>query len=166
MGLLDQVIGSVVGAKAAPAASGGMSPLTKALLMLLAAKAAHSYLGKGDEKAGSVAPTGGTTPAAPSGNIESGVLAGLPSLESLLHRFKASGHEETAKSWIEPGPNKAIAPHDLEKTLGPEMINRLQSESGLPRDQLLHQLSDALPSVVDKLTPSGRLPTEGERAKW
>lgn len=167
MGLLDQVIGSVVGSRAG-GASGGMSGLTKALLVLLAAKAAHGYFGQGEEKSGGAAAPGGghAPPVQPSGKVESGILAGLPSLDSLLSRLKASGHEETAKSWVEPGPNKAIAPHDLEKSLGRDTIDKLQSETGMPRDQLLRELSEALPSVVDKLTPQGRLPTEAERAKW
>ncbi|WP_375458006.1 YidB family protein [uncultured Enterovirga sp.] len=164
MGLLDQVIGSVTGSKSS---SGGTSPLTKALLLLLAAKAASSYFGKSDDKTGSAAPAGGATPpAAPSGRIESGILAGLPSLDSLFDRFKSSGHEDKVKSWIEPGPNREIAPQDLEKTLGPDAIAQLQKESGLPRDELMRQLSEALPKVVDKLTPDGRLPTESERARW
>lgn len=165
MGLLDQVIGSVTGSKPGGGAA-GMSPLTKVLLALLAAKAASSYLGgKGDKEpagaGGKAAP-----PAEPSGRIESGILAGLPSLESLLGRLKASGHEETASSWIGSGPNKPIDARDLEKTLGADTIARLERESGLPRDQLLRQLSDALPQVVDRLTPDGRLPTEAERARW
>lgn len=80
MGLLDNVIGSVTGGGKE---GGGTSPLTKALLLLLAAKMATSYFGKSGAPAGD-AHAGAAPPPAPSGKIESGILAGLPSLGSIF----------------------------------------------------------------------------------
>lgn len=159
MGLLDQVIGSVAG-------GGGKStsPLTKALLVLLAAKAASSYFGK---SGASAAPAGGPAPVpTPSGRIETGVLAGLPSLDSMLDHFRGGGHDDKVKSWIGTGPNKPIEPAELKSALGEDTIAKLERESGLSREELLRQLSTALPQVVDKLTPDGRLPAPTERAHW
>lgn len=159
MGLLDQVIGSVAG-------GGGKStsPLTKALFVLLAAKAASSYFGKPGAAA---APAGGAAPApTPSGRIETGVLAGLPSLDSMLDHFRGGGHEDKVTSWIGKGDNKPLAPAELKTALGEDMISKLERESGLSREELLRQLSTALPQVVDKLTPDGRLPPPTERAHW
>ena len=163
MGLLDQVIGSVVGG-GKPAAMSSTSPLTKALLILLAAKAAHSYFsGSKEAPAGSSA---GTPAAPPSGKIESGILAGMPSLDSMLDHFRSKGHDDKVESWIGSGPNKPLQPQELESTLGPQALDHLQKESGLSRGDLLSQLSTALPQVVDKLTPNGRLPTSDERSRW
>lgn len=168
MGLLDQVIGSVTGghqASPSPQAASGTSPLTKALLMLLAAKAASHYFGKSHETAPSGATPGGE-PAAPSGKIESGILAGMPSLDSILDKFRSGGKGDAVESWIGTGENKTIAPADLGSALTPEQIEQLQKATGLPKDQLLAQLSQALPHVVDKLTPDGKLPGPGERGHW
>jgi uncharacterized protein YidB (DUF937 family) len=60
------------------------------------------------------------------------------------------------------GPNKPISPNDLANALGADQLNTLQSQSGLPRDELLNGLSQHLPGVIDHLTPDGRLPTENE----
>lgn len=160
MGLLDQVIGSVTGTKTD--GSSPMSPLVKALLLMLAAKAAHDHFGKSHE----TVPSAPQAPSAPSGKIESGMLAGLPSLDSLLDTLKGKGHEDKVHSWIGTGPNKAIDAKDLDSALGPEAMGQLQTASGLPRDKLLQQLSTALPQVVDKLTPDGRLPASHERSHW
>jgi len=99
MGLLDQVIGSVTGGK-----DGHASPLTKALLMMLAAKAASSYFG-GDAKAAGTAAGGAPAeaPAAPSGKVESGILAGIPSLDSLLGRTPAPETPAAPGSRIDSG---------------------------------------------------------------
>ena len=64
MGLLDSILGNLTGAAAGNAARGGsVSPLTKALMMLLAAKAYQHYTSR---------PQGGTTTAG-------GAIAGGPS---------------------------------------------------------------------------------------
>jgi uncharacterized protein YidB (DUF937 family) len=56
------------------------------------------------------------------------------------------------------GANKPIAPSQLSQALGPETVDNLSRESGMPRDDLLAQLSKLLPDVVDGLTPKGQLP--------
>lgn len=163
MGLLDSIIGSVTGSHGSSGSSGGTSPLVKALLMLLAAKAATHYLGQKDQTA--TAP-GGAPSVPPSGKIESGILAGMPSLDGILEKFKSAGHHDKVESWIGTGPNKPIAPKDVSDVLGHDTVDQLQRKSGLPKDQLLSQLSSVLPSIVDKLTPNGHLPSEADRKHW
>lgn len=161
MGLLDNVIGGVTGK------GGSMSPLTKALLMLLAAKAATSYFGKDEAKAAEAQPGGTATPSpAPSGKIESGILSGLPSLDALIDKFRSSGLDDKVESWIGKGDNKAIAPHELGQALGDKTLDQLSQETGMPKDSLLKELSGALPQVIDKLTPDGKLPDAKDRGHW
>jgi YidB-like protein len=38
--------------------------------------------------------------------------------------------------------------------------------TGLPQDQLVSELSRALPDIVDKLTPHGRMPNQAEISRW
>ena len=86
-------------------------------------------------------------------------------LGELLDRFKQAGQGETAESWVKTGPNKQIAPHQLEQAIGPEVLDNLSKQTGLSREELLARLSRALPEAVDKYTPQGRLPTETEYAR-
>lgn len=146
MGLLDQVSGS--------------SPLTKALLVMLAAKAATSYFGKDEAKAAEAGSGEAQAPSAGAsgGTIESGILAGLPSLDAVIDKLRSSGLGDQVDSWIQKGENKQVAPQELDKALGPSTVDELSKESGLPKDSLLKQLSDVLPQIVDKLTPDGKLP--------
>jgi uncharacterized protein YidB (DUF937 family) len=137
--------------------------MVKALMLLVAAKAASSYMGSSSSSAATQPPgTSGKEP----GTITSGVLKGLPSLDSLMERFRHNGHADKMDSWVGSGQNQPIQPHELEKALGPESIDHLGKETGLPRDQLLSELSKMLPQVVDKLTPNGRPPTPQETAHW
>jgi uncharacterized protein YidB (DUF937 family) len=97
------------------------------------------------------------------GGAAGSVLSG--GLGDLLDQFKQSGQHDVAKSWVDTGPNQAIAPDDLAKALGADQINTLMAQSGLSRDELLAGLSQHLPEVVNHLTPDGRLPTEQEATR-
>lgn len=190
MGLLDVLNGMQQGPRGPSSSSaqpdkGGMSPLTMAILGLLAYKAVKHFTG--GESGTSPAPTPSPSPKTVSagaaggetggglGDILKGGLGGLLAggaagsvisggLGDLLRQLQQSGQGETANSWVGNGPNKAISPGDLSKALGADQINSLMSQSGLSRQDLLDGLSQYLPGVVDHLTPDGRLPNERELA--
>src|ERR1700712_2343964 len=196
MGLLDILNGMQngpggAGAPSDPDAKSGMSPMTMAILGLLAYKAVKHF--GGSQPAGSPA-----APApAPSPNTVNAGLGGLPGglggalgggglgdllkgglggllaggaagsvisggLGDLLKQFQDSGHGDAADTWVSPGPNKQISPNDLGRALGADQINTLASQTGLSRDELLAGLSQHLPDVINQLTPHGRLPNENE----
>lgn len=188
MGLLDVLNGMQNGPRGSSTpssekSSGGMSPMTMALLGLLAWKA---YKHMTANQSGT-APQPSPTPAPPPVNantMDSGGLGGLGGLlkgglggllaggaagtvlsgglGDLLNQLQQGGHGETANSWVGKGENKAIAPGDLASALGADQIESLSAQSGLSREELLSGLSQYLPQVIDHLTPDGRLPTENE----
>jgi uncharacterized protein YidB (DUF937 family) len=79
-------------------------------------------------------------------------------LGELLERFRQTGHGDKAESWVGTGPNKEIAPNQLEEAIGPDVLDTLAQRTGLSRDELLARLSRELPSAIDHYTPDGRLP--------
>jgi uncharacterized protein YidB (DUF937 family) len=79
-------------------------------------------------------------------------------LGELVDQFTKGGAGKTAESWIGKGPNEPISDSQLEKTLGPDLIDSLVKQTGLSREELLSRLSKTLPEAVDKLTPEGRVP--------
>ena len=89
-----------------------------------------------------------------------GILSG--GLSELMDRFKQNGQGDVADSWVGTGPNKQVAPPQLEQAIGPDVLATLSQQTGLSREELLARLSRELPQAVDKYTPQGRLPTEAE----
>lgn len=172
--------------------SGSMSPIALAVLGTLAYQALKGKGGLGglfgsaqgsgagtatspDVRAST--PTAGATPAAgmnpsaasgESAGGLGGLLGGLgggglgSGLRELLDRFRESGHEEKAQSWVSTGANRPIATNEMEQVLGAERIEWLMQQTGLSRDQLLAGLSNELPGAIDKLTPKGQVPTDDE----
>jgi uncharacterized protein YidB (DUF937 family) len=80
-------------------------------------------------------------------------------LGTLIDRFKENGQGDVADSWVQSGPNKDIAPNQLEKAIGPDVLAALAKQLGMSREEILSRLSKELPSAVDKYTPNGRLPS-------
>lgn len=95
------------------------------------------------------------------GGASAGGLLGT-GLGELLDRFKQSGQAETAESWIKTGPNKPCTASQLEQAIGPEVLETLSKQTGLPRDELVKRLCRELPDAVDKYTPQGRIPSEAD----
>lgn len=78
-------------------------------------------------------------------------------LGELVDRFQQKGHGEAAQSWVNQGPNKEIAPNQLEDAIGPDILDILTEQTGLSRQELLARLSRDLPNAVDRYTPDGRI---------
>jgi uncharacterized protein YidB (DUF937 family) len=99
-----------------------------------------------------------------SGGASGGGLGGLlgGGLRELNDRFRQNGHGETVDSWVGTGPNRDVAPNELEQAIGPDVLNDLTQQTGLPREEILSRLSRELPKAVDQYTPQGRLPNEDE----
>jgi uncharacterized protein YidB (DUF937 family) len=181
MGLIDVLNGMQNGPHGprgpSTGSGGGMSPLTMAVLGLLAYKAVKSFTSQpGAAPAAPAAPGSSQSAGGGLGDILKSGLGGLLAggaagsvlsggLNDLLKQFQQSGHGDVAKSWVDNGPNKAIASDDLAKALGGDQINTLMAHTGLSRQDLLAGLSQYLPEAVNQLTPDGRLPTEQELSR-
>jgi len=174
MGLLDVLSGmsnAEPGQRAPGSSDGGMSPITKAIIGVLAYQAIKAFTGSQANAGASVGKPGPETTGGGLDDLLKGGLGGLlgggaagggigGGLNDLLKQFQQNGQGDVAKSWIGKGPNKSISPNDLATALGADRVNAVASFSGMSRSDLLSQLSQQLPNVVDQLTPDGRLPTE------
>jgi uncharacterized protein YidB (DUF937 family) len=96
--------------------------------------------------------------------LKGGGLGGLlgGGLGELVERFRQAGQGEVADSWVSRGPNKEVAPQQLEKAIGSDVLATLSAQTGLAREEILARLSRELPRAVDQYTPEGRLPATGD----
>ena len=185
MGLMDILNGMQNGPRGeTEPGKGGMSPMTMAILAMLAYKAFKHVSGSGSAPQ---IPSGGNAPSLPSsttqadggglGGLLKGGLGGLLAggaagsilsggLGDLIKQFQEKGQGDVANSWVGKGPNKPIDTNDLASALGADQLNALMQHTGLGREELLQDLSTHLPDAVNDATPEGRLPTEHEASRW
>ena len=99
------------------------------------------------------------------GGAAGGLLSG--GLRNLVGDMQSNGYGDTAQSWVGTGGNRSIDPNDLANAVGVNDIETLSQQTGMPREQLLSDLSEHLPEFVNQLTPDGRLPSDQEaNERW
>ncbi len=159
-----------------PRSGGPVSPLTTAILGLLAwngVKPGGASRRAGEEVPGNLegmlhnSPLGslfGGATAKPTDGTTRGFIGALLTggMMDLVRQFQAAGKGPTVESWIGPGENKPVTANDLSKILSDDQIAFLTERTGLGRDELLKGLSEKLPQAVNDLTPEGRIPTGEE----
>jgi uncharacterized protein YidB (DUF937 family) len=131
MGLLDSVLGQVLGSGAARQGGGGGADL---LMQIVAGMLANRQGGAGGSGGG---------------------------LADLAAQFQNGGLGDVMNSWIGTGQNQAISPDQLGGVLGGDMLSELTQRTGMNQGDLLGQLSQMLPQMVDRATPEGRIPDAG-----
>ena len=136
MGLLDQVLGGIMGG------AGSSSPLQGVLMNML-----------GGGQQGGVG-TAGQRP----GMMGGGMAGGLG---GLISQFEQAGLGHVAQSWVGNGPNQPVSPQQLQSVFGENQVQGMASQAGMQPNDFLSQLSQHLPNVVNGMTPNGRLPDEG-----
>jgi uncharacterized protein YidB (DUF937 family) len=99
-------------------------------------------------------------------NIVAGMLANTQSgggggLAGLAEQFQRNGMGDVMSSWVGKGENLPISPDQLGNVLGGDMLGKLTQQTGMGQGDLLGQLSQMLPQMVDKATPDGAIPAGG-----
>jgi uncharacterized protein YidB (DUF937 family) len=130
MGLLDSVVGGMLGGGGS---GSGNSQLLQIIMGMLSNHGAGGMGGLG-------------------GMGNSGGLAGL------VAQFQRGGLGDVAASWISTGPNQPVSGEQLQNVFGNDMVAQIAQQLGMSQGDTLGQLSQLLPTVVDKLTPNGELP--------
>lgn len=108
---------------------------------------------------------GGLLGGAAAGNARSapGGLSG--GLGGLLDQLSKSGLGNTVETWVGQGENASIAPDQLGSAIGQKTLSEIAQHAGINEQDLLNQLSQVLPGIVDKLTANGQVPDANQIAQ-
>ena len=90
-----------------------------------------------------------------------GSLGGPGGLGALVSAFQSKGLGDVMASWIGGGPNQAIAPEQVDRVLGPDLLTQFAQMAGIDASQAGSVLAGVLPAVVNHVTPQGQVPDAG-----
>ena len=147
MGLLDTVLGGLLGGSAGSSSS----PMGTILSGLLGGGQSGG-LGQGMAGQGMAGQGMGGM-----GGMGSG-------LGGLVSQFENAGLGHLAQSWIGNGPNQPVSPQQLQDVFGQDQVQGMANQAGMDQGSFLSQLCQHLPNAVNGMTPNGRLPDEGTTA--
>lgn len=153
MGILDGILGGLLGGNS------NAGPLQSILGSVLGGGGqTQQQGGLGGLLGGGQAQQGGL------GGALGGMLGGGGGggLGGLLGQFQQAGLGHVAQSWVGNGANQHVSPDQLNQVFGDNQVNQWSQQSGMPKHDLLSQLSQYLPHAVDQMTPQGQVPTEAE----
>jgi uncharacterized protein YidB (DUF937 family) len=78
-------------------------------------------------------------------------------LSGLVSKLKSSGLGDQVNSWIGTGDNSPVSANQLKSALGDDFLKNIAERLGVTNEEAAGNLADALPQVVDKLTPNGKI---------
>ncbi len=79
----------------------------------------------------------------------------------LMDKFQRAGLGGVIESWVGSGQNQAISTEQLSSVLGPDTLADLSGKMGASSADTASQLAQLLPGLIDQLTPAGQLPEGG-----
>lgn len=82
-------------------------------------------------------------------------------LSGLVQSFHDKGLGGVAESWIGNGQNLPISADQIQHVLGSTQVQALAAKAGISPEVASSQLAQLLPTLVDKLTPNGQVPQQG-----
>jgi uncharacterized protein YidB (DUF937 family) len=96
-------------------------------------------------------------------NLVEGVLnmiqnSSTGGIGGLVEKFQKSGLGEAAASWVGTGENQPVSADQVVAALGQDQVSDLAKQAGIPEEKGAEVLSQVLPSVVNELTPDGKVP--------
>ena len=93
------------------------------------------------------------------GSVLTDLLNQNGGVTGLVTKFQAAGLKDTVQSWVSTGANMPISAQQITEALGSEKVKSMAQKAGVDMDTITKQISEHLPTVIDKLTPNGQVPT-------
>jgi len=89
--------------------------------------------------------------------ILGGLLAQSGGLQGLMAKFSQAGLGDVFSKWVNTGPNPPISADQVKEVLGCDQIQALAAKLGIDPNRAAEVLAEHLPTVVDRLTPQGKI---------
>ena len=87
--------------------------------------------------------------------VVSGLIEKHGGVQGIVAQMEQQGLGNTVKSWVGTGPNLPISADQVHAAFGSNVIAGLAAKIGMDPNALAAKLAQALPQVVNKLTPNG-----------
>ena len=89
-------------------------------------------------------------------------VGGTGGLAGLVQAFQGQGMGDMMSSWISTGPNPPATADQLAGVLGADTLSQFAARAGVPPGEAGGLLASLLPTVIDQLTPHGRVPESND----
>lgn len=81
-------------------------------------------------------------------------------LSRVLEMFRGNGMADQADSWVSTGQNLGISEQQVQQVFGNSALGNMASQFGIPQGQMGNVLAQLLPEIVNQMTPQGQVPND------
>jgi uncharacterized protein YidB (DUF937 family) len=81
---------------------------------------------------------------------------------AIVSKFQAAGLGQHVQSWVGTGENVPVSADQVGQVFSGEQIQGWAQRAGTTPDAMREVLAQALPHVVDHLTPAGQVPAQSQ----
>jgi uncharacterized protein YidB (DUF937 family) len=85
-------------------------------------------------------------------------VGGSGGLGALVQAFQGKGMGDLVSSWIATGPNPPATADQISSVLGAGTLEQFAARAGVSHGEAGGLLAALLPTVIDRLTPQGKVP--------
>ena len=151
MGLLDGLLGG------GGTTGGGSAMIQQLLIAALSNQGAPGASSANPApQAGAAGMLGGLLSSFTGGGASGGAGGGL---QGLVSAFEQNGMGHIAQSWVGNGANHPVSPDQVQTVFGDDKVQAVADQTGMPKQDVLSEMAQMLPGIVDRLTQGGRIPT-------
>jgi uncharacterized protein YidB (DUF937 family) len=90
-------------------------------------------------------------------NIQS--LFGGNGLQGIISQLTSAGLGQQVQSWVGTGENQKVSGQQIQQAMDPAALQQMSRQTGMPADQISDHVAQALPHLVDQVTPDGEIPS-------
>jgi len=92
-------------------------------------------------------------------------LFGCNRMQDIMSKLSKNGLSQQVQSWVAKGPNQPISGGDVRRAVDPGVLSQVAKQQGMSQQEVCDQVAKALPEMVNKATPDGKMPSEDPFSK-
>ncbi len=85
---------------------------------------------------------------------------GNSGIAAIVAKFQSAGMGPQIQSWIGTGANAPVSANNISQAFSQEQLQGWAAQAGTTPEAISQVLAQALPHVVDHLTPTGEVPAQ------
>jgi uncharacterized protein YidB (DUF937 family) len=90
------------------------------------------------------------------------LLSANGGVQGLMAKLSSNGLGQQVQSWVGTGDNKPVSGPQVAQALDTDSLNKMAQETGTTPEKVSEKVAQVLPQVVDKATPGGQVPKQGD----
>jgi uncharacterized protein YidB (DUF937 family) len=90
------------------------------------------------------------------------MLSANGGVQGLMAKMSSNGLGQQVQSWVGHGENKPVSGAQVAQALDTDSLNKMAQETGSTPEKVSEDVAKVLPEVVNKATPDGQVPKQGD----